>query len=130
MKSLISVFLLMVLVGCEKTVMETGSLVVNVSVGPLCPVEPCKKTPNEIKLAYEAYSLVLTEAISGTLLVEKPLSYDGTRGTFGISTLEVGDYKLTIKPDNVFSRKGFPKDIKIESGKTTTVDISIDTGIR
>ena len=120
----------MVLASCEKTEMETGSLVVNASVGPLCPVEPCKKTPDEIKLAYEAYSIVLTEAISGTLIVEKPLSYDGTKGTFGVSVLEVGDYKLTVKPDNAFSRMGFPRDVKIESGKTTTVDLSIDTGIR
>ena len=130
MKSIIVFFTLVALLSCEKIEIEGGTLAVNVTIGPLCPVEPCKKTDSEIKTIYESYSLVLTDAVSGTLVQEKNLSYVGTKGYFGLTALEPGNYKLNVKPENIFSKKGFPKDILIESGKTTTVDVSIDTGIR
>ncbi len=130
MKNLLSIFLFLGLISCVNVEPEVlkGTLIVNVTIGPLCPVEPCKKTEAELKQIYEAYSLVVTNASTGTVAIEKALTYNGTLGILSQTELPVGKYKLNVKPANLFS--GLPKDIKIENGKTTTYDLKIDTGIR
>ncbi|WP_255069554.1 hypothetical protein [Lacihabitans sp. LS3-19] len=130
MKNIIGLLLVMGFISCGTVEPEVlkGSLIVNVTIGPLCPVEPCKKTDAELKQIYEAYSLVFTNVSTGTIALEKALSYNGTLGILNQTELPVGDYKIDVKPANMFS--GLPKDVKIENGKTTTMDLKIDTGIR
>jgi hypothetical protein len=130
MKNIISLLLITGFISCGTVEPEVlkGSLIVNVTIGPLCPVEPCKKTDAELRQIYEAYSLVITNATTGTVALEKAITYNGTFGILDRTDLPVGDYKIDVKPANIFS--GLPKSLKIENGKTTTMDLKIDTGIR
>jgi hypothetical protein len=130
MKNIMGLWLVLGFISCgtlEPEVMK-GYLIVNVTIGPLCPVEPCKKTQAELKQIYEAYSIVITNASTGTVALEKTVAYNGTLGVLNQTELTVGDYKIDVKPANMFS--GLPKIVKIEYGKTTTMDLNIDTGIR
>jgi hypothetical protein len=130
MKNIMVLWLVVGIISCGKVEPEVmkGYLIVNVNIGPLCPVEPCKKTQAELKNIYEAYSIVIKNASTGTVALEKNLAYNGTLGLLNQTELIVGDYKIDVKPTNIFS--GLPKSVKIENGKTTTMDLNIDTGIR
>ena len=130
MKIIMGLWMVMGFISCSKVEPEVmkGYLILNVTIGPLCPVEPCKKTQEELKNIYEAYSIVITNASSGTVALEKSLAYNGTMGILNQTELNVGEYKIDVKPTNIFS--GLPKSIKIENGKTITMDLNIDTGIR
>jgi hypothetical protein len=116
------------LIACtsETVTPVTGSLDVKVTIGPLCPVEPCKKTASEFTAIYEAYSFVITKAV----VLEQKISYNGTNGSFKSNNIAVGDYELNIKPENFFTKRGFPIAVKIEKDKVTNLTIDVDTGIR
>jgi hypothetical protein len=124
--------LIMVLMACASNIVvpETGSLDINVTIGPLCPVEPCNKTAAELKQVYESYSFVLSNSKDKSIVLEQNLTYNGTKGTLKSTNIAVGEYELTIKPENFFTKRGFPKTVTIEKNKVTTLEIDIDTGLR
>jgi hypothetical protein len=109
---------------------DTGSLDIKVTIGPLCPVEPCNKTVAELKKIYESYSFVISNPKDKTIVSEQKLTYNGTNGVMKNNSLAVGEYELNIKPENIFTKRGFPKTIRIEKNKITSLEIDIDTGIR
>jgi len=125
-------FLWAILFACTtKTIVpETGSIDIKVTIGPLCPVEPCNKTTEELKLIYESYSFVITNPKTKMVVLEQKLIHNGTNGLMKSSNIAVGEYELNIKPENFFTKRGFPKTIKIGKDKTTSLEIDIDTGIR
>ena len=108
----------------------TGSLDIKVTIGPLCPVEPCKKTAEEFRQIYESYSFVITNPKDKSVVLEQKLSYNGTNGLLKSNSIAVGEYELNLKPESFFTKRGFPKTVIIEKDKTTTMEIDIDTGIR
>lgn len=110
--------------------LDTGSLDIKVTIGPLCPTEPCNRPADDIKKVYESYSFVLTNAATKSVILEQKLSYNGTNGAFKSNNLAVGEYEMNINPSNIFTKRGFPKTVKIEKDKTTSLEIDIDTGIR
>jgi hypothetical protein len=133
MKNITTIILVLVVIfACStKTIApETGSIDIQVTIAPLCPVEPCNKTTEELKTIYESYSFIISNPKDKSVVLEQKLAYNGTKGLMKSSNITVGEYELNIKPDNVFTRKGFPKTIKIEKDKTTSFEIDIDTGIR
>ncbi len=123
---------MIVLMACASDVVapETGSIDLKVTIGPLCPVEPCNKTTAQLTAVYESYSFVISNPKDKSVVLEQKLTYNGTNGAFKGTNLAVGDYELNIKPENVFTKRGFPKTIKIEKNKTTSLEIDIDTGLR
>lgn len=125
-------FLWVVIFSCStKTVApETGSIDIKVTIGPLCPVEPCNKTAAEFKSIYESYSFVISNPTSKAVIIEQKITHNGTNGLMKSTNIAVGEYELNIKPENFFTKRGFPKTIKIEKDKTTSLEIDIDTGIR
>ena len=120
------------LIACagETVAPETGSLDIKVTIGPLCPVEPCKKTASEFAAIYEAYSFVITNPTTKAVILEQKLSYNGTNGAFKGNNIAVGEHELNIKPENIFTKRGFPKTVKIEKDKVTSLTVDIDTGLR
>ena len=120
------------LIACagETVAPATGSLDIKVTIGPLCPVEPCNKTAAEFAAIYEAYSFVISNPNTKAVILEQKLSYNGTNGAFKGNNIAVGDYELNINPSNIFTKKGFPKTVKIEKDKVTRLIVDIDTGIR
>lgn len=104
---------------------EEGTLELQVSIGPLCPVAPCNLTETEKEIRYGAYTLIITNK------AQKDISFQKKVTIANISQkMPVGDYEISILPNTIFSGRGFPKDVKIEKDKTTNLVIDIDTGIR
>ena len=109
---------------------EIGSLDLKVTIGPLCPLEPCNKTTDDIRKVYEAYAFTVKDTKTGKLVLEKSLSYNGTNGVLKSTDILVGEYELDVAPSSIFTKRNFPQTFIIEKGKTTQLEVLIDTGIR
>lgn len=109
---------------------DIGSLDLTVTIRPLCPVEPCNRTAVELAAIYESYSLIITSLTTKRVVLEPKVLYNGLNGSVKANRIAVGEYELNIKPENVFTKRGFPKIIKIEKDKITNLVIDIDTGLR
>lgn len=105
---------------------ERGTLQGTMSIGPICPVEqidhPCKPTPE----MYAAHKVFVYNANKSKLITT--LTPDA-QGKFSTS-LFVGTYLVDVEHQAVGSTRGVPITISISKGKTSTVSIDIDTGIR
>ncbi len=107
---------------------NTGVLRGHMSIGPLCPVErvdnPCLPTPemyaSKIIHIYRADKITLVKNIS-----------PDANGNYSTS-LGVGTYYVNVDRDNqsVGGIDGVPATIRVENGKSVTMNINIDTGIR
>ncbi|MBC7473981.1 MAG: hypothetical protein H7263_06785 [Candidatus Sericytochromatia bacterium] len=105
--------------------MQKGTLQGKLTIGPLCPVEPCNISDDQKRQAYEARKIQVYTKDKNTLVAETTADYK--TGQYSI-ILSVGIYSLTVANAGI---RGFqPKDITIEYGKVTTQDLNIDTGIR
>ena len=102
---------------------ETGILKGKVTIGPLCPVEPCSVTvPNP----YISRKIILQKQ-TGEFFPQIILQEDGSFE----AEIGVGIYILSLS-DCIFlgCNRSLPKTVTIEAGKTAEVEIDIDTGIR
>jgi hypothetical protein len=122
--------LILIACGSEVVTPDTGALEIKITVGPLCPVEPCNKTKDELKQIYETYSVVLSNEQTKNVVSTQKVSSVETYGEVKMENLPVGEYELTIKPSNLFTSQNFPQKVGIEKDKTTSLQIDIDTGIR
>jgi hypothetical protein len=119
--------LLAVGAGCTGEPADTkGTLQGQVTIGPICPVErpdqPCLPTPE----AYAARK-VLVFGPDGTTLAETgPLNRTG----YYRVQLDPGTYVVDINHVGIDRSSDVPRTITVAGGETTTLDISIDTGIR
>ena len=108
------------------TTIEKGTLAGHVSIGPVCPVEyannPCKPTAE----MYAAAKVFVYTADKKTLL--KTITPDA-EGNFSLS-LSVGSYFIDMIHQRMGGTTGVPTTIIITSGKTTTLSLHVDTGIR
>jgi len=103
--------------------LKTGTLKGKVTIGPLCPVEPCPVTvPNP----YVSKKIVLqnkTGEIFKLISLREDGSFEAKTGV-GIYTLSLSDCSY------LGCNRSLPKTVTIEAGKTTEIEIDIDTGIR
>ena len=111
---------------CEFAVcpdVKTGLLKGKVTIGPLCPVEPC---PVTIPNPYTSRTIILQKQ-TGEFLPPIILQEDGSFETeIGVST-----YTLSLSECSFLGcNYSLPKTVIIEADKTTEVGIDIDTGIR
>jgi hypothetical protein len=97
-----------------------------VTIGPLCPVEPCNITPEQLTAVYAARKVIVYNSDRTTVI--KELSLDQT-GRFS-TELETGTYLIDINSAGVDRSAQTPATITIVSSQTVTLNISIDTGIR
>ncbi len=110
----------------ESGSLSTGVLEGTVTIGPPCPVEPCQVAPEQLAAAYAARKVIVYNS-DGSLVIRK-LSLDQA-GKY-ITKLTPGQYIVDINHIGIDRSADVPKTVMIESGKTATVDISIDTGLR
>jgi hypothetical protein len=103
----------------------TGILAGNVTLGPLCPVEPCTVTPERLAAAYAARTIVVS--IPGVAVVAEAVPDPYTGYSF---ILKPGTYVVDIKHQGIDRSPELPKTVTIRAGETIQLDISIDTGIR
>jgi len=102
-----------------------GTLTGNVTIGPLCPVEPCTVTPNQLTAAYGARTIVVSIPGAGFIAEAVPDPYTG----YSFS-LKPGTYVVDIRHQGIDRSPELPKTVSIGDGETIRLDISIDTGIR
>lgn len=92
------------------------------SIGPLCPVEPCNSTLNP----YVDLEVVLATP-GGNEVIRVPL---GGSGTFQV-VAPVGVYIIDIEPCEFLGcSQSVPVEVEINSTAPTVVELDIDTGIR
>ena len=104
---------------------STGTLAGNVTIGPLCPVEPCTVTPDRLTAAYAARTIVVS--MPGGVVVAQAVPDPYTGFSF---VLKPGTYIVDIKHQGIDRSPELPKTVTIRAGETIRLDISIDTGIR
>ncbi len=103
-----------------------GQIKGKISIGPLCPVEPCSVTvPNP----YVSRQIMLepqdNQISSSTIYIE--INSDGTFQ----QTVPANIYKLNLTDCNFLGcQRSLPMTVEVVAGTTTEVDIDIDTGIR
>jgi hypothetical protein len=132
MKNSIPCFILLILIlisvsGCISSQdAPPGILEGNVSIGPICPVErpdqPCITPPE----AYETRKILVFRDDGKTLVKTVSISGKGYYRT----ELNPGSYVVDINDAGRDRSADVPATMAIRSGKTLTLNISIDTGIR
>jgi hypothetical protein len=103
----------------------TGTLAGTVTIGPLCPVEPCTVTPDRLAAAYTARTIVVS--IPGGAVIAEAVPDPYTGYSF---ILKPGTYVVDIRHQGIDRSQELPKTVTIREGETIRLDISIDTGIR
>jgi hypothetical protein len=103
----------------------TGNLTGTVSIGPLCPVEPCSISDEQIVAVYAARPIIITTE-GGTFVGSTTADPDTG---YSIS-LRPGTYIVDIRHQGIGGSGDLPETVTIRSGETVRLDISIDTGIR
>ena len=103
----------------------TGTLAGRVSIGPLCPVEPCTVSPERLAAAYAARPITI--ALPGGAVVTT-VTADPVNG-YNV-TLAPGSYVVSIPRTGIGGSRALPATVTIAAGRTTRLDIAIDTGIR
>ncbi|MDD1674707.1 MAG: hypothetical protein LUQ13_03595 [Methanomicrobiales archaeon] len=102
-----------------------GTITGTVSIGPLCPVEPCNLTPEEISAAYAARTILVFDQ-------NRVLVSSASIGPDGHYTVMVpaGTYTIELKQNGIDRSPDVPALIEVSAGMITVLDIHIDTGIR
>lgn len=107
------------------TANTTGTLNGKVSIGPLCPVEPCTIPHDRLVAAYAARPITIStpDGIVVTTVTADPES--------GYTVaLKQRTYIVTLPKQGIGGSPDLPATVTIRSGETVVLDISIDTGIR
>jgi hypothetical protein len=102
-----------------------GTLTGTVTIGPLCPVEPCPVPPEQRDAVYAARTVTIRSPAGDLLAEQHPDPSSGY--TF---SLRPGVYRVDVVPGGMHANPDLPRAVTIRPGVTTRVNISIDTGIR
>ncbi len=104
-----------------------GVLQGTVSVGPLTPVERVGvPTPTPSPQVYTSRGIDIFKSDGKTLVSSLNFNPDGT---YRIE-LAPGTYVIKLQNFGMGFSKELPKEVRIQNGQTTTLNIDIDTGIR
>ena len=99
-----------------------GALAGKVTIGPLCPVEPCSTPPEHV---YSSRDLIMRSDLTGTIRVHLD-----TNGNFE-ARLPTGTYTVDLSDcDFLGCSRSLPKTVSITPDQVTELAIEIDTGIR
>lgn len=116
---------------------EDGVVRGRVTIGPLCPVEPCDLPPEQVARIYEARKAIVYELFTKVKVAEENLDQNGVYyfslrpGNYivDISDAEGNELPLDLTRRPMIGNT-IPKEVEIRSGEKVTVDFDIDTGIR
>jgi hypothetical protein len=111
--------------GCVETG-GAGTLAGHVTIGPLCPVEPCHPTPEQLAQAYAARQVLVYSEDEEEIVQAVTIGPDGEYRV----GLPPGLYQVDVTHDGIGARTGVLAVVTILPGQTTVVNITIDTGIR
>ena len=121
----------------NNTTLKTGILEGKVTIGPLCPIEPCNLTPEQIAAIYEARKVIIYEKTSFRKIIEFRLNAEGEYAVLlnsGQYIVDISDANGNALPLDLSQRPQFgnaiPQEAELFSDQTTISDFDIDTGIR
>lgn len=116
---------------------ETGNLHGKVSIGPLCPVEPCNLSHEQMAKIYEARKVIVYEQRTKIKIAKIDLNEHGVYSVSlkpGIYIVDVTDSKgneLPLKKPRVaIGNVRSPSEVEIKTGEKVAIHFHIDTGIR
>jgi len=112
------------LTGCMAT--DQGTLAGRVTIGPLCPVEPCNVTQDQLSAALSTRTVVVYSLNQGDVVAIARINRDGSYSV----QLAPGSYIIDINHIGIDRSRDVPNQVTIIPGGTTTLNISIDTGLR
>jgi hypothetical protein len=108
------------------TVNKVGILEGEVNIGPLTPVEKPGETPTIPPEVYALRKIMVYDESRTTLIKQVDIGNDG----YYRIELKPGTYTIEINHVGIDRSADVPRQIEIEAGKTVSLDIDIDTGIR
>lgn len=101
---------------------QQGIISGKLSIGPLCPVEPC---PNPQPDIYSSREIILQPKVGNPIRIS--ISTDGTFQ----AKVNADTYAVDLTNCVFLGCKSIlPKVVTVESNKVTRLDVNIDTGIR
>jgi hypothetical protein len=103
----------------------TGTLAGNVTIGPLCPVEPCTVPHDRLVAAYAARPITISTP-GGTVIASVVA---GPETGYTVA-LKPGTYVVDTPHQGPGGSRDLPKTVTIRNGETVRLDITVDTGIR
>jgi hypothetical protein len=114
--------------GCSSGSQESGTLTGHADIGPLQPVQRVgEPQPTPSPAMYAAWRIVVLSEDGKREIARGEID---SRGQYQIK-LTIGKYVVTAKPVNGVGLGGQQEHtVEIMMGKTTQLDISIDTGMR
>jgi hypothetical protein len=105
---------------------DNATLTGNVSIGPLCPVEPCTVPRDQLIAAFAARPISISTP--GGSIVASVVADPDTGYT---ASLKPGTYTIVdIRHQGIGGSRDLPRTVTLRSGETVWLNISIDTGIR
>ena len=124
MRNVAFLVLTLLLFGCASPQNAKGTLEGTITIGPLCPVEPCHLTQEQIDQAYTSRSIIIYASDRTTIARQISIP---PGGNYEIE-LTPGRYFVTIRPGGIGD---YPfQEIIVSSNQTTRLDLNVDTGIR
>ncbi len=93
-----------------------------VTIGPLCPVEPCRNPQPDV---YSSRALILQPATGKTVSIQ--LNADGSFK----AAVDAGTYSVTLSNCEFMGcKRVLPKTVIVNPSQVASLEIDIDTGIR
>lgn len=123
-------------VTATSTKVKYGTLKGKISIGPLCPVEPCKITPERIMEIYKNRKIFIYSRASKEKVGQTAVKADGSyqlslaEGKYIINVSDYQGKETSLSLDNFIPGNSYPQNADIAAGKATVLDFDIDTGIR
>ena len=107
-----------------------------VTIGPLCPVEPCNLLPEQIAKIYTSRKVIIYEKDTKKIVAEANLDKNGEYSfnlKSGSYIIDISDGDGNILPLDLgrpFWGNANPQEVEVKSGEKVVVNFNIDTGIR
>jgi hypothetical protein len=119
----------LIVAGCaQQSVPRDGTLAGSITIGPLCPVEQSPPDPNcqPTIETFKAWPIGVWNQDRSQRIAALTPDADGAFSQL----LPEGTYVVDLKNHRALGGGDLPQTVTITSGKTTRLEISIDTGIR
>lgn len=109
----------------KNTLKTTGTIYGKVSIGPLCPVEPCSRGTDP----YTGKKLIFAPTEGGKSIDAPLYAVLASDGSYTIELLEL-NYSVSLSECGYMGCKALPKNITVKANQKIEFNIDIDTGIR